>query len=321
MRKTIAALLTLALSPLFACPAAADWPDRPIKLVVPFTPGGSSDTLARIIADMLRDKLGQSVIVENRAGGNGTIGVLAVANGPADGYTVLSTHMGTHAIGPAITPPGGCDIAKTFVTVAVPATSASVLVVRSDRGIASLKELIDTARGKPGALNYGTPGTGSPAHMAVVQLESLSKTQMTHVPYRGGSAVITDLLGGTLDFTFLSPAEVLEHVRAGKFRALATSGAQRSPATPDIPSAAEVLPGYDFRMWHVMAMRADTPPAILARMQQAMTEILASPSFQKRLDELSLDRGMPNAIEAEKFVQAEIARWTRIVKEAGIKAQ
>jgi tripartite-type tricarboxylate transporter receptor subunit TctC len=321
MRKTIAALLTMALSSLFAFPAAADWPDRPIKLVVPFTPGGSSDTLARIIADALRDKLGQSVIVENRAGGNGTIGVLAVASGPPDGYTVLSTHMGTHAIGPAITPPSGYDIAKTFVTIAVPATSASVLVVRSDRGIANLKELIDTARSKPAALNYGTPGTGSPAHMAVVQLESLSKSRMTHVPYRGGSAVVTDLLGGTLDFTFLSPAEVLEHVRAGKFRALATSGAQRSSATPEIPSAAEVLPGYDFRMWHVMAMRADTPPAILARMQQALTEILASPSFQKRLDELSLDRGMPNAAEAEKFVQAEIARWTRIVKEAGIKAQ
>jgi tripartite-type tricarboxylate transporter receptor subunit TctC len=318
MRTRLALAFAVAL--LMGTPASAEWPERAVKIVVPFTPGGSSDTLARIVAEAMREKLGQSVVVENRSGGNGTIGVMAVASAPADGYTILSTHMGTHAIGPAISPPSGYEIGKTFSTIAVPATSASILVVRSDRGIGSLKDLIEAARSKPGALNYGTPGTGSPAHMAVVQLASLSKTEMTHVPYRGGSGVVTDLLGGTIDFTFLSPAEVLEHVRAGKLKALASSGAQRSAATPEIPSAAEVLPGYDFRMWHVMAMRADTPPAILDRMRQVMTDILAAAAFKKRLDELSLDRGMPTAGEAEKFVSAEIVRWTKIVKDAGIKA-
>jgi tripartite-type tricarboxylate transporter receptor subunit TctC len=253
MRHRLFLVIALALLANDALSAASAWPDRSIRIIVPFVAGGSSDTLARLLAEGLRDKLGQTVLVENRAGGNSVIGMSAAAGAPADGYTILAGHIGTHAITPAITPPVAYDPAKTFVTIAIPATSASILVVRADTTINSLKDLIDAAKNKPFALNYGSPGVGSPSHMAVVQLAALSGIDVTHVAYRGNAAAVTDLLNGTLDFMFGSPAETLEFVRSGTFRAMATTGENRSRATPDVPTVAETVNGYDFRAWHVMS--------------------------------------------------------------------
>jgi tripartite-type tricarboxylate transporter receptor subunit TctC len=209
MRLKLFSLFAASIYALGFSPASAYWPDRPIKIIVPFVAGGRSDTLARILAEGLREKLGQAVVVENRPGGNSSIAMSAIAQAPADGYTLIQGHLGTHAVTPAITPPTGYDTAKTFTTVAIPATSASVLVVRANGGINSLKDLLDLAKSKPGTLNYGSPGVGSPSHMAVVQLATLSGIKVTHVPYRGNAAAVTDMLNGTLDFMFASPAEVL----------------------------------------------------------------------------------------------------------------
>jgi tripartite-type tricarboxylate transporter receptor subunit TctC len=321
MRCRIFAVIALVLLAFDVSTAASAWPDRSIKIIVPFVAGGSSDTLARILAEGLRDKLGQTVVVENRGGGGGVIGMSAVAGAPADGYTLLAGHIGTHAITPAITPPVGYDPARTFVTVAVPATSANAMVVRADSKINSLDDLIKAARSKPSALNYGSPGVGSPSHIAVVQLAALSGIEVTHVAYRGNAAAVTDMLNGTLDFMFGSPAEVLELVRSGKFKALATTGESRSRATPDIPAVAETVKGYEFRTWHVMSVRADTTPEIIEQVRKAATEIVASDDFRKKLDELGLDAGLANGAEAEKFVQAEIVRWGTFVKASGIKAE
>lgn len=321
MRCRLFGMIALVLLATGVSSAAWAWPDRSIKIIVPFVAGGSSDTLARILAEGLREKLGQTVLVENRPGGNSVIGMSAVAGAPADGYTFLAGHIGTHAITPAITPPVGYDPAKTFVTIAVPATSASVLVVRADTKIDSLKDLIDAAKSKPFALNYGSPGVGSPSHMAVVQLAALSGIEVTHIAYRGNAAAVTDLLNGTLDFMFGSPAEVLELVRSGKFKALSTTGESRSRATPDIPALAETVEGYEFRTWHVMSMRADTPPEIIEQVRKAATGIVASDAFHKKLNELGLDAGRANGAEAENFVQAEIVRWGAFVKASGIKAE
>jgi tripartite-type tricarboxylate transporter receptor subunit TctC len=321
MRCRLFAVIALVFLATGVSTAASAWPDRSIKIIVPFVAGGSSDTLARILAEGLRDKLGQTVLVENRAGGNGVVGMSAVAGAAADGYTILAGHIGTHAITPAITPPVGYDPARTFVTIAVPATSANVLVVRADSKIKSFKDLIDAAKGRPFELNYGSPGVGSPSHIAVVQLAALSGIEVTHIAYRGNAAAVTDMLNETLDFMFGSPAEVLELVRSGKFRALATTGDSRSPATPDIPAIAETVRGYEFRTWHVMSMRADTPPEIIEQVRKAATEIVASDAFNKKLNDLGLDAGRANGAGAEKFVQAEIVRWSAFVKASGIKAE
>ena len=321
MRSKLFLLLAAAIYALGFSPASADWPERPIKIIVPFVAGGSSDTLARILAEGMREKLGQTVVVENRPGGNSSIGMSAIAQAPADGYTLIQGHLGTHAVTPAITPPVGYDPAKTFVTVTIPATSASVLVVRVNAGINSLKDLIELAKTKPGALNYGSPGIGSPSHMAVVQLATLSGIKVTHVAYRGNAAAVTDMLNGTLDYMFASPAEVLQFVKDGKFKALATTSAGRSAATPDVPTVGEVVSGYDFRMWHVLSVRADTAPEIIGRLQKAATEITMSDAFKARLEALGLDASTAKPAEADAFVKAEIVKWNKIVKDAGIKAE
>jgi tripartite-type tricarboxylate transporter receptor subunit TctC len=321
MRVRLYFIVALAFSAIGASSAASAWPDRNLRIIVPFAAGGSSDTLARILAEGLRDKLGQTLVVENRAGGNSVIAMQAAAGAPPDGYTLLIGHLGTHAITPAITPPVGYDIAKTFTTIAVPASSANLLVVRADAKFNSLKDLVDAAKSKPGTLNYGSPGVGSPSHMSVVQLAALTGMEVTHVAYRGNAAAITDLLNGTLDFMFGSPAEVLEFVRSGKFKALATTGTSRSTTTPDVPTVAETVNGFDFRTWHVVSVRADTPVEIIEQLRKATTEFMGTEVFRKKLADLGLDPGAANGAEAEKFVQVEIVRWNKIVKDAGIKAE
>jgi tripartite-type tricarboxylate transporter receptor subunit TctC len=321
MRLRLYSIIALVLLAIGMPSAASAWPDRNLRIIVPFAAGGSSDTLARILAEGLRNKLGQTLVVENRAGGNSVIAMQAAAGAPADGYTLLIGHIGTHAITPAITPPVGYDVGKTFTTVAVPASSVNLLVVRADSKLNSLKDLIDAAKAKPGAINYGSPGVGSPSHMAVVQLASLTGIQATHVAYRGNAAAVTDLLNGTLDFMFGSPAEVLEFVRSGKFKALATTGTARSVTTPDIPTVGETVSGFDFRTWHVVSVKADTPAEIVEQLRKAASEFMATDGFGKKLVDLGLDPGPASVAEADKFVQAEIVRWNKIVKDAGIKAE
>jgi tripartite-type tricarboxylate transporter receptor subunit TctC len=295
---------------------------RPVRIIVPFTAGGSSDILARVIAETLRTVLNQTIVVENRPGGNSAIGMLAVAMAEPDGHSIVAGHVGTHAITPAVTPPNGYDVAKSFTTVAVHATSSNLLVVPAESEVGSFQALLDLARKKPGALNYGSPGTGSPSHIATLQLAAMTGIDVVHVPYRGNSAAVTDLLGGRLQFMFASPAEILEHVRAGKLKALAASGSTRSAATPDIAPIAELgVPGFNFRTWHVMSVRSDTPADVVTKIRSGITEVMKSDAYRKRLADLSLDAGLDEGVEADKFVQKEIAYWTKFVKDAGLRAE
>jgi tripartite-type tricarboxylate transporter receptor subunit TctC len=320
-RRSFAAGLTAAGVALTGRRASAQtYPTRLIRIFVPFTAGGSSDTLARIMGETLQGALDQTVIVENRPGGNSTVGMLAAAGAPADGYTMIQGHIGTHAISPAISPPTGYDVSKTFATVAMPATSSNLLVVRAGGPIDSMKTFLELAKAKPGSLNYGSPGVGSPSHISVLQLAALTGINVVHVAYRGNSAAITDMLNGTLDFMFASPAECIEQVRAGKLKALGASAAERSAGAPDIAPLAELgVPGFNFRTWHVMSMRSDTPPEILARMRSEISKVIASDAYRKRLAELSLDPGISDGVEAEKYVQSEIEHWRKFVKDNGIQ--
>lgn len=302
--------------------AAEPWPQRPVRIVVPFAAGGASDTLARLVAEPLQVLLGQPVLVESRPGGNGTVGMTAVATATPDGTTLVAAHIGTHAISPAIMPPSGYDVATTFTTVAVHATSSNLLVVRADSGIGSLAELIAKAKSKPRALNYGSPGVGSPSHIAVVQLARQTGIEVTHIAYRGNAPAVTDMLGGTLDFMVASPAEILEHVRGGKLKALGATGKTRSAATPDILPIAELgVPDFDFRTWHVISVRADTPAEIVGKLRTSLTAVLESDAYKKRLAALSLDPGFSDGAAADAFVRAEIVRWKAFVKDTGLRAE
>jgi tripartite-type tricarboxylate transporter receptor subunit TctC len=316
------ALLSGAAALAAVRPTAAQISQRPVRIIVPFTAGGSSDILARIIAESLRTVLNQTIVVENRPGGNSAIGMLAVAMAEPDGHSIVAGHVGTHAITPAVTPPNGYDVAKSFTTVAVHATSSNLLVVPAESDVGSFQALLDLAKKKPGALNYGSPGTGSPSHIATLQLAAMTGIDVVHVPYRGNSAAVTDLLGGRLQFMFASPAEILEHVRAGKLKALAASGSTRSAATPDIAPIAELgVPGFNFRTWHVMSVRSDTPADVVTKIRSGITEVMKSDVYRKRLADLSLDPGIDDGVEADRFVQKEIGYWTKFVKDAGIRAE
>jgi tripartite-type tricarboxylate transporter receptor subunit TctC len=321
-RRTLLAGTSAVVAGQLVCGAAAQSSQKTVRIIVPFTAGGSSDILARIIAEPLRTSLGQTVVVENRPGGNSAIGMLAVALAEPDGNWLVAGHVGTHAITPAVTPPNGYDVAKSFTTVAVHATSSNLLVVPAESEVKNFQGLLDLAKKQPGALNYGSPGSGSPSHVATLQLAAMTGIDVVHVPYRGNSAAITDLLGGRLHFMFASPAEILEHVRAQKLRALGASGSAKSAATPDILPIAELgVSGFNFRTWHVMSVRADTPADVVGRIRMALSEIMRSDAYRKRLADLSLDPGLDDGAEAHEFVQSEIVYWTKFVKSAGIRAE
>ncbi|WP_458097976.1 Bug family tripartite tricarboxylate transporter substrate binding protein [Roseomonas sp. WA12] len=306
---------------LAASPARAEWPDRPVRVIVPFAPGGSSDLIARLIGTELQARLGQPVVVENRGGANGAIGMAAAAQAPADGYTLVEGHIGTHAITPAIMRSPGYDTLRDFTTIAVPATSSSVLVVPQASPVRDLKGLLDLARAKPGELSYGSPGVGSPSHVTVVLLSKLTGINAQHVPYRGGGPAVTDLVAGTLDFMFAGPSEVLGQIQSGRLRALATTGEQRSPGSPDRPTVAEAgVPGFQFTVWHALSARAGTPPQIIDRLRQTVAAILATEAIQIRLRDVALERGPPDALAAASMVRAEVTRWGTLVHEAGIQA-
>ncbi|SHJ40605.1 Tripartite-type tricarboxylate transporter, receptor component TctC [Roseomonas rosea] len=305
---------------LAAGPARAEWPDRPVRIIVPFAPGGSSDLIARLIGTELQTRLGQPVVVENRGGANGAIGMAAVAQSPADGYTLVQGHIGTHAITPAIMRSPGYSTLRDFTTVAVPATSSSVLVVPQASPVRNLKGLLDLARARPGGLSYGSPGVGSPSHVTVVLLSKMTGISAQHVPYRGGGPAVTDLVAGTLDFMFAGPSEVLAQVQSGRLRALATTGEQRSPGSPDLPTVAEAgVPGFRFTVWHALSARAGTPAAPLERLRQEVAAILGTDAIQARLRGVGLEPGSSDAAAGDAMVRGEVTRWGTLVHEAGIQ--
>ncbi|MBR0652016.1 tripartite tricarboxylate transporter substrate binding protein [Roseomonas terrae] len=319
--RRVLACFAVALLSCFAPAARAEWPDRPIRLIVPFVPGGSSDILARLIAAGLQQRLGQPVVVDNRGGANGLLGMAAAAQAPADGYTLVIGHIGTHAISPLIVRTAGFETSRDFTTIAMVARASSVLVVPVDGPARDVPSLIQQARSAPSRLSYGSPGVGSPSHVAVVMMGQIAGFQAEHVPYRGNAAALTDMINGTLHFMFAGPAEVAELLQSGRLRALATSGEQRSAAYPQLPTVAEAgVPGFSLAVWHVLSVRSGTPAPIVARLRTETAAVLISDAVRERLTALGLEPGGTNATEADAFIAADIAKWSRLVQEANIRA-
>ena len=272
------ALLLAALASA-AAPAARAQSPKPLRLIVPFTPGGSTDILARAVGARLGPALGQTVLIDNRPGAGGSLGAAEAARAEADGNTLLMGHIGTLAVNPALYPKLAYDPLKSFVPVAWVARVPNVLVVNAASPVRTLADLVTRARAQPGRLTYSSGGNGSAAHIAFEYLKLKAGFFMLHIPYRGTAPSVTDLLGGQVDATFTGAPTVLPHVRAGRLRALAVSSVQRLPSLPDVPTVAESgYPGFDADQWYGVVAPAGTPAAVVARLNAEINKALLTPA-------------------------------------------
>jgi len=315
-------LCTAVLALGVAAAHAQTFPDRPIKLVVAFPAGGTTDIVGRIIAEHASRRLGQQIIVENRPGAGGNIGTEAVKRAAADGYTLSLCTIGTCAINSSIYAKTGYDVAKDFVPVILIGGVTNVLVVNPQVPARTVKELVALARAKPGALTYGSSGFGGSPHLAGELLKSIAKIEITHVPYKGSAPTIVDLRGGQLDLFFDNTPSILPHVKAGALRALATTGAKRSKSLPDVPTMEEAgFPGFVIEPWWGILAPAKTPPAVVSRLNQIIGEVLEDPTVLKRFEKIDLAvwGGTPQRMAGQ--IRSETEKWGKLVRERNIKAE
>jgi tripartite-type tricarboxylate transporter receptor subunit TctC len=319
-RNMKAFLLALAalLTPAFFSEALALYPDRIVRIVVPFAPGGGTDVIARTLAQEMTKELGASVLVENRPGAGTVIGTQAVAASEPDGYTLL---MGTfaHAVNPSLNPKLPYDSHKDFAPVALVARSFNIVVVNPQSPFHSVADLIAAAKADPGKLSYGTFGTGTSAHLAGELFKSLAKVNLTTVPYRGAAPAIADLIGGQIQVMFTTVASAAPLIEGGQLRALAVTSAERSSAFPQLPTVAEGgVPGYAAESWYGLFAPSKTPADVIERLNQAAAVAVKSEAFRK----LSVNEGLiliarpPE--ELDRYLRGEEARWRKVIEDAGI---
>lgn len=298
---------------------AQDYPNRAIRMVVPLSPGGAADILARLVSTDLAERLGKPVIVENRVGGGGHIGADFVAKSPADGYTLLTAGI-PQAIGMSLYKNLPYDMAKDLAAVIQGATFPSIIVVHPSLPVKSIKELIALARARPGALNFGA-NTGSPNHLAIELLNVAHQVKMVHIPYKGAGPVVTDAVAGHIELASLGFPPALPMVKAGRLRAIAVTDTKRSAQLPDVPTVAESgVPGYSVNSWYGVFAPAGTPAPVIAKLNAAIAAGLKTPVVSKRLIGLGADVAPTTADEFGKIVHDEIRKWAKVVKASGAKA-
>lgn len=308
----------VSLLPLCAYSA---WPEKPVKLVVPYSAGGTADAVARLVAAELGTRLKQQFIIDNRAGAGGTIGAQIAAQAPADGYTFLYDAT-AFSVNPSLYPKLGFSYAKDFAPVALVARIPSLLVVPVSSPVHSVSELVNEARRRPGALSYGSAGTGGAAHLSAELFKQGFGLSMVHVSYKGGAPALTDLVGGQIDFMFSAITSSGPLVTSGKLRALATAFDRRVEALPKVPTIAESgLPGFSAYEWNAMFAPAATPPQIVQRLELEMREILTAASMKERFAAQGAIPAQGTAKDLSAFVQAESAKWAGVIKSAGITAE
>jgi tripartite-type tricarboxylate transporter receptor subunit TctC len=301
--------------------SAQDFPVKPIRFIVPFSPGGGTDTLTRILAEPLTERFGQQVIVENRPGAGGTIGTALVAKAEPDGHT-LGMIISSHAINPSLYSKLPYDSVKDFSPVIFINVAPRWLVVHTSVPAKSLKELIALAKDKPGELNYGSGGNGTSGHLAGELLKSMAGIDIVHVPYKGGGPLLLDLIAGRIQMTFGSPSTVLPQIEAGKLRGIAVTSTERSELTPDLPTMEEAgLPGYVATEWNGVVVPAGTPQSIILKINAELNYVLKLPDVKEKLTSkgLKIIGGPPEKFEAH--LKAEMAKFAKIIKEANIRIE
>ena len=299
---------------------AQDYPNKPILLVVPFAPGGSSDFLSRLIGAKLTEAWKQQVVVESRPGGAGNIAMDAVQRAKPDGYTLILGHVGTLAVNPAMFAKLPYDPIKGFVPVGMIATVPTLLVVNPSVPAKNFKEFLALAKAKPGTIYYGSAGNGSSGHLAMEYLKQAANIDLTHVPYKGTGPMVTDLLGGQTQATFTGATPLIPHIKQGKLRPIAVGGTKRIAALPEVPTVAESgLPGFETSQWYGILAPAGTPDAIVKKLNTELNRILKSPEVVERM---TADGSVPQGSTPEefaKFIASEQKRWGQVVKTANIK--
>lgn len=316
MRKMLAVALFLA-----ATAQAASYPGRPVRLIVPYPPGGATDVIGRGLALKLGDRFGQQVVTDNRGGGGQIIGTDLVAKAAPDGYTLLLPSV-THAINPGLHARLPYDSVRDFAPVTLIGNGPNVLVTHPSVTARSLAELTTLLKAHPDKYNYASSGNGSGGHLAAELFKTMAGVRMTHVPYKGGGPAYVDLIAGQVSLMFTSPVATLPHVRAGKLRAYATTGAVRSSAMPDLPTIAESgYPGYEASLWYGIMAPAGTPPDIVATLNRAVIDALRQSDIRERFAGLGVDVVGSTPQDFARHVVAEIRKWTKVIKDAGIRAE
>lgn len=315
-------LLTLALwLSLGAQALAQSYPSRPVKLVVPYPPGGPTDIVARVVAERLGAQTGQTFVVENKAGAGGNLGADAVARSPADGYTLLVATT-AHAINMSMFKNLTYDVQRDFTAVSLLTQGPLVLVTHPEFQAKSVAELIAMAKAKPKSVSFASSGNGQSTHLAAELFGSMAGVSMTHVPYKGSAPALNDLVAGQVPLMFDTMLSAMPHVKSGRLKALAVTGASRSPAAPDVPTVAESgLPGYQVYAWNGLLAPAGTPPAVIARLSEELKKALEQPAVQERFSVQGFAATWTPPAQAASFVRAEVEKWNRAVAQSGAKVE
>jgi tripartite-type tricarboxylate transporter receptor subunit TctC len=324
LRSLAAGLLLSALCVLSAAASAQTYPSKPLRIVVPFTPGGSSDILARAVGNELTKSLGQPVVIDNVPGAGGSIGAERVAKSAADGYTLLMGHVGTLAVNPALYPKLAYDPVKDFAPVAWVARVPNILVVHPSVAATDFKAFIALAKSKPGQLNYGSGGNGSAAHTTMEYLKSQSGISLLHIPYRGTAPSVTDLLAGQIQLLFTGAPALIPHIKSGKIRPLAVSSSKRLDILPDVPTVAESglkgLANFEADQWYGIVAPRGTPADVVTKLNAAINAALALPEVKTRLSSEGAYPAPATPDAFGKLIASDIKRWAPVVKRAGITA-
>jgi tripartite-type tricarboxylate transporter receptor subunit TctC len=321
-RHFVTTALALALLAPFATQAQDAWPSKPITIVAPFAAGGTSDVLARVIAERLSAALKQPVVVDNKAGAGGIIGADAVAKARPDGYTFLLGTIATHAINPALMPKMPYDAAKDFAPVILLGSISNVLIVGADQPFKSVKDLVAAAQAKPGDIAVAAAGQGSSQHMSAEAFKLLTGAKLNVINYKGSAPAIQDLIGGHVPTAFDTVTVAAPHIKGGKIRALAVTSAKRTKVLPDVPTMQEAgVANFDVASWQALYAPAGTPPAIVNRMNAEIEKIIATPDVATKMDSLGLEHSPNTPAQFAEFNRSELAKWAKIVKDGNIKVE
>ena len=318
MRKLFALALFVVVSSI----QAQDYPTRTLRFIVPAPPGGAPDAIARIVGQRLAVQLGQPVVVDNRGGGNGVIGVEAVRQAPADGYTIVLGYQGPFAINPGLRPGLPYDPIKDFAPITLLAVSQNVLVVHPSFPARTLKELVAAAKAKPGEVNYASGGTGQSSHLSMELLEHMTGMKMTHVPYKGAGPALADTIAGHVKLHFLALSPAIPLIQSGKLVALGVTGSQRAALLPNVPTIAEAgAPGYEVLTWYGALVPAATPKPIVAKLNAEMLAALKSAEVQEQYKHHGLEAAGNTPEAFGKFIAADLDKWRNLIKAANIKPE
>ena len=325
--KTLHQLASCALAAIAAFSAAptataqaSSYPDKPVRFVVPYPPGGGTDVIARIVHERFQAALGQTIVIENKGGAGGSVGTDVVAKSAPDGYTVLFT-LSSHTINPAIFPKLAYDTQKDFEPIGSVASLPQILVANPQFPANTVADLIALAKAKPDTLSFASVGNGSPGHLAGELFKLRTGTQMTHIPYRGGGPAVTDVMGGQVPLLWVSIPAAAQFVKTGKLKALGVSTLKRSAAFPDVPTLQEAgVPDFEVDSWYAMFVPAKTPPAVIDKLNRALNSVVADPGIREKLLAQGSEAvgGTPEALA--KTVAAELPKWAKLAKDANIKA-